>query len=203
VHNSGYNYHVQTNQTFYDGVDNYLKNFTAQDSGTPRHRLVTSGTWALPVGKGRAFLSGSSRLLNSLVGGWNLAGVATWHTGTLLNFPAMVVNGDPTVSSPGPGGWFNTSAFSILPAFTRRANPWYYSNIHGPMFLNIDGTLNKDLSVTERIRLQLHMDAFNTFNNMNWNNPNMTVGSSQFGRSTDIYPQSFGRRLQLGLKLMF
>ena len=47
------------------------------------------------------------------------------------------------------------------------------------------------------------MDAFNALNNMNYNNPNMTVGSSQFGKSTDIYPQDFGRRLQLGLRLAF
>jgi len=38
---------------------------------------------------------------------------------------------------------------------------------------------------------------------MNVNNPNMSVTSSQFGRSTDIYPQDFGRRLQLGLRVEF
>ena len=54
-----------------------------------------------------------------------------------------------------------TSAFSVLPAYTRRTNPWYYSDIRGPKFFNIDGTLTKDFHVTERIRFQLHMDAFN------------------------------------------
>ena len=63
--------------------------------------------------------------------------------------------------------------------------------------------MNKDFSVTERIKFQLHMDAFNALNNMNYNNPNMSVTSSQFGKSTDIYPQDFGRRLQLGLRLTF
>ena len=198
-----YNYHLQTNQTFYDNVDNYLKNFTSEDSGTPRHRLVASGTWALPFGKGRLYLSGASRLLDLVVGGWNLAGVSTWHSGSLLNFGGMLVNGDPKVSNPGPNGWFNPSVFSILPAYTRRTNPWYYSGIRGPQFFNIDGTLNKDFQVTERIRFQLHMDAFNALNNMNWNNPNMTVGSSQFGQSTDIYSQDYGRRLQLALKMIF
>jgi hypothetical protein len=198
-----YNYNVQTNMTFYDNVDNFTKNFTSLDSGNPRHRLVGSGTWALPIGRGQKYLSGASRTLDLLVGGWNIAGVTTWHSGTLLNFPAMLVNGDPKTSNPGPNGWFNASAFSILPAYTRRANPWYYSGIRGPQFFNIDATLNKDFSITERIRFQLHMDAFNAINNMNWNNPNMTVGSSQFGQSTDIYPQDYGRRLQLGLKLSF
>jgi hypothetical protein len=200
---AAYNYHVQTNMTFYDGVDNYLKKWTAEDSGTPRHRLVVSGTWHLPIGKGRAYLTNASRLLDALVGGWDLAGVSTWHSGDLLNFGGMLVNGNPGISNPGFSAWFNTSAFSILPAYTRRTNPWYYSGIRGPQFFNLDGTLSKDFNVTERIRFQLHMDAFNALNNMNWNDPNMSVGSSQFGKSTDIYPNDFGRRLQLGLKMTF
>ena len=200
---AAYNYHVQTNKTFYDNVDNYLKNWTSEDSGTPRHRLVVSGTWNLPFGKGRTYFSGANRFVDAFVGGWNIAGVSTWHSGNLLNFGAMLVNGDPTASNPGPAGWFNASVFSILPAYTRRTNPWYYSGIRGPGFFNLDGTLNKDFSVTERIRFQLHVDAFNAINNMNWNNPNMTVGSSQFGQSTDIYSQDYGRRLQLGLKMFF
>ena len=198
-----YNYHVQTNQQFYDNVDNYLRQWTGEDSGTPRHRLTGSGTWMLPVGKGRHFMSNAPRLLDALVGGWNLASTMTWHSGTLLNFGGMLVTGDPVISNPGPSGWFNTSVFKQLPAYTRRTNPWFYSNIRGPKYFNIDGTLNKDFSVTERIRFQLHMDAFNALNNMNYNNPNMNVTSSQFGKSTDIYPQDFGRRLQLGLRLTF
>ena len=127
----------------------------------------------------------------------------TWHAGDLLNFAGMLVSGNPAISNPGPNGWFNTSVFTLLPAYTRRTNPWYYSDIRGPKFFNIDGTLNKDFTLTERIRFQLHMDAFNALNNMNWNDPNMTVGSSQFGKSTDIYPNDYGRRLQLGLRLQF
>ena len=90
------------------------------------------------------------RLLDALVGGWNLASTMTWHSGTLLNFGGMLVSADPTISNPGPNGWFNTSAFKLLPAYTRRTNPWYYSGIRGPRFFNIDGTLNKDFSLTEK-----------------------------------------------------
>jgi hypothetical protein len=198
-----YNYHVQTNQTFYDGVANYMKQWTWEDAGTPRHRLVASGVWAIPIGKGRPYLAGAPRLLDAVVGGWNLSGVATWHAGDLLHFPGMVASGNPKISNPGPNGWFNTTVFSLLPAYTRATNPWYYSDIRGPKFFNVDATLNKDFSITERIRFQLHMDAFNAINNMNWNDPNMTVGSSQFGKSTDIYPNNYGRRLQLGLRISF
>jgi hypothetical protein len=200
---AAYNYHVQWNQQFYDNVDNFLKKFTSEDSATPRHRMTVSGTWLLPVGKGRMFLSSSNRWVDALVGGWNLAGTGTYHSGTLLNFGGMLVSGDPTISNPGPNAWFNTSVFQILPAYTRRTNPWYYSGIRGPQFFNIDGSLYKDFAITEKIKLQLHLDAFNALNNMNFNNPNMSVTSSQFGRSTDIYPQDFGRRLQLAARIEF
>ena len=199
----GYNYHVQVNQTFYDNVDNYLQNWSSLDSGTPRHRITGAGTWALPVGKGRKFMNSGPRALNMLLGGWNLAGTLTFHSGTLLNFGGMVVTGDPHISNPGPNGWFNTSVFKQLPAFTRRTNPWYYSDIRGPRYFHLDGSLNKEFAVTDRIRYQLHMDAFNAINNMNYNNPNMSVTSSQFGKSTDIYPQDYGRRLQLGMRVEF
>jgi TonB dependent receptor len=199
----GYNYHVQANQQFYDGVDNYLKKWTSEDSGTPRHRLTASGTWLLPVGKGRKVLPGASRFVDALIGGWNLAGTSTYHSGSLLNFGGMLVSGDPTISNPGPNAWFNTSMFKQLPAYTRRTNPWYYSGIRGPQFFNIDGSLYKDFPVVEKIKVQLHLDAFNALNNMNYNNPNMSVTSSQFGKSTDIYPQDFGRRLQLGARIEF
>jgi hypothetical protein len=137
------------------------------------------------------------------VGGWNLAGVMTWHTGNLLSFGSMLVSGDPHVSNPGPNAWFDTTVFKQLPAYTRRTNPLDYSDIRGPQYFHIDGTLNKDFSVTERVKLQLKLDAFNALNNMNWNNPNMSVTSSQFGKSTDIYSQDYGRRLQLGARLTF
>ena len=200
----GYNYHVQANMTFYDNVDNYLKKWTSEDSGTPRHRLTASGTWQLPVGRHRRFLPQTSRFLDAAIGGWNMAGTSTYHTGTLLNFGAYKVTGnDPTVSNPGPNAWFDTSAFAYLPAYTRRSNPWYYSNIRGPQFFNIDATMSKDFSVRERIRLQLHLDAFNVLNNANLNNPNMSLSSSLFGKSNDIYPQDYGRRVQLGLRSRF
>ena len=67
----------------------------------------------------------------------------------------------------------------------------------------IEQRLNKDFAITDRIRYQLHMDAFNAINNMNYNNPNMSVTSSQFGKSTDIYSQDYGRRLQLGMRVTF
>lgn len=45
------------------------------------HLISADGIYDLPVGRGRAFGSDMPRVLNQIVGGWQIAGIATWHTG--------------------------------------------------------------------------------------------------------------------------
>jgi hypothetical protein len=47
------------------------------------------------------------------------------------------------------------------------------------------------------------MDVFNVLNGMTWANPNTTVTSSLFGQSTNQPANTFGRRVQLGLRVEF
>lgn len=67
----------------------------------------------------------------------------------------------------------------------------------------MDLGLAKSFRVTERLRMQLKMDAFNVLNNMSWGNPSTNVNSSNFGRSTNQANLTFGRRVQLGARLEF
>jgi hypothetical protein len=43
--------------------------------------FVLNGLWELPVGKGKMLLGNSNRLLDEVVGGWQLAGTTTWESG--------------------------------------------------------------------------------------------------------------------------
>ena len=52
----------------------YANQFIWQDSNQPRHRFNAAGTYQLPFGKGRTYLSGINRLGDALVGGWQLTG---------------------------------------------------------------------------------------------------------------------------------
>lgn len=63
--------------------------------------------------------------------------------------------------------------------------------------------MTKEFSLTDKYKLQLKLEAFNPINNANANNPNMSLSSSLFGKSFYIYPQDYGRRLQMGLRLRF
>ena len=77
------------------------------------------------------------------------------------------------------------------------------ADIIGPNFYQWDLSLRKTFNLPwrEGMRLQFQADAFNAFNRVNWNNPNVSnAGSSTFGQITGSLP---GRVLQFGGKINF
>jgi hypothetical protein len=64
-----------------------------------RHVLHANGTYDLPVGKGRAYLS-HNRALDAVVGGFTLGTIVTWQSGA----PAMFGGGYYTFNDVGDGG---------------------------------------------------------------------------------------------------
>ena len=198
-----YNYHIQTNQ---DVLRQRRQLSEKLDFGRFRYTPSPAGGFGYLGTSIRQrpplFLRGLP-VVGSPGGRLEYGWISTWHSGTLLNFGGMLVNGDPKISNPGPNAWFN--AVGIFdPSGLHPAHQSLVLLRHPrTSILQHRRNAEQGFQVTERIRFQLHMDAFNAMNNMNWNNPNMTVGSSQFGKSTDIYSQDYGRRLQLGLKMIF
>jgi hypothetical protein len=80
--------------------------------------------------------------------------------------------------------------------------------VTGPGWSDLDLALVKNTRVTERFRLQIRADAFDTLNQANFTNPVTTVGSSTLGlitNGTRYAPGDFGtsRQLQLSMKLLF
>ncbi len=199
----GYNYNNQQDQVFYDDIANFTQTFTWQDNDRPRHRLNIAGTWEIPVGRGRQYGSGMNRGLDMILGGWDVTGFMSWRSGFFIRFGGMVVSGNPVIDNPSPHRWFDTSVFSKLPAYTPRSNPWQYPGLTNPGLFNLDGSLVKRIPITEKYRSELRMDVFNVANNMTWANANTNVQSSTFGQSTNQLANTFGRRVQLGLRIEF
>ncbi len=199
----GYNYARQRDEVFFNDIDQYLGRFSWQGSNLPRHRLSLAGTWEVPVGRGRALGSSMPKFIDYAIGGWDVTGLMTWRSGFYTRFGALQVNGDPVLENPTPGRWFNTQAFSQLPAFTPRTNPWQYDGLTNPGLFNVDASIVKRMPVTERYRVELRMDIFNAANNMTWADPNTNVLSSLFGVTNNQVAATFGRRAQLGLRFEF
>jgi hypothetical protein len=211
---AGYSYHVEKDQTFYDDIATYKREFSWQNAGWNigsqggvggyRHRITFAETYDLPLGKGRSYMANTHWLLDAIVGGWQFSSVIFWRSGSLLNFGGMLWDGtDPKVSNPTPERWFNTSGFQRLPDFTPRTNPWDFPGLNGPGIFSMNGSLAKNFHITERVRIQLKADAFNLLNNMSWADPSTSVDDSTFGQSADQVGLTYGRRVQLGARIEF
>jgi hypothetical protein len=51
------------------------------DSTDFAHRITFSGYWLLPVGRGRQFLGNANRLVDAVIGGWEMSTIISWQTG--------------------------------------------------------------------------------------------------------------------------
>ena len=112
----------------------------------------------------------------------------------------------------GPGHpWFSTASFA-LPLVGTDFGSVGHNYLSGPGFFNLDAALSKSIRFTERLNLDLRLEAFgvtNTpqffFNNTNGTPVGGTAGGTTFKSSTwgTITSATGGRVLQLGLKFNF
>ena len=51
-----------------------------------RHIINMNAVWQLPFGKGRPFLSGGNRVVDGVLGGWQLSGIFRWNSGLPVGF---------------------------------------------------------------------------------------------------------------------
>lgn len=197
----GYNYNRERNQEYYDDLDNFLDNLTFQPAVNPRHRITGAAIYQLPFGKGRKYFSSMNAVADAILGGWGLSGIATYNTGQFLRFGGYVVNGDPSLDNPTKGKMFDTTKFAVLPAFTRRQNPLQYDGVKGMAFKNVDFTLAKEFKVTERLKFELRMEAYNATNTFNGALPSTAFGTSAFGAVTAQLAGYNGRQFQYSGRL--
>ncbi len=178
------------------------------------HTLTVNAIYQLPIGRGKAFQTGS-RAADYLLGNWQVNGLALFrsglpyslvlsgdiaNTGNTRDYMRANVVGDYHVSDPKPERWFNTAAFAAPPAFT-------FGNM-GRNRLRSDFMKNFDFSVFRQFPLgresraiEFRAEAFNAFNTPTFGIPTNNLSSINFGRvfSTASRP----RQLQLGLKLFY
>lgn len=174
-----------------------------------RHRFVGSFMYDLPF-----FRSSGPAAVRHLLGGWQLNGIVIAQTGTPFNItvpgdPANtgVGNQRPNIIGPassdcGQGrltGCIATSAFALPSDFT-------YGNagrnlLRGPSLVTCDFSTFKNISLRERLRLQIRGEAFNLLNHPNFSNPASVFSTAAFGNITSTSTNN--RQLQLAVKVTF
>ncbi len=184
-----------------------------------RHRFAGSFAYDLPFGRGRKIGAMAGGFGGALISGWQMNGVMVFQSGqpftvalpgefdnsntgiANLGFGAgdrPNVTGNPVLSNPDPGRWFNTEAFG-LPSFGTFGNAGR-NIVSGPPLRNLNVSLLKDTPLGEAATLQFRAEFFNLTNTPNFGLPNIFFGTPGFGR---VLAANDGREIQFGMKLLF
>ena len=171
-----------------------------------------SGTYDLPVGRGRKYLNDSSRLVDALLGGWGTNWILTLQDGQPGTIPcafpttsgfgcyADKVQGvNPYAGPHNVNQWLNPQAYATPPLATTIGQSDYSplgggpSNFVGPGFHRIDFSVFKQFELTERFRLEFRSEFFNLFNHPNFSNPGFSGnGVTAAPGSLDYTSNQFG-----------
>jgi len=62
------------------------------DNNDMPHRITISGIYELPVGRGRMLFHDTNRLVDAVIGGWELSSLFIWQSGTPQGMPGYILN---------------------------------------------------------------------------------------------------------------
>jgi len=203
-----------------------------QVSGEDRpNRFQVNGIWEMPFGKGRKFGSGWNRVVDGILGGWQLTSAYTIQSGRPISVGNLYFTGDPNqlvasydknkVDSPIfdlSGFYFHDAAVQtngvddpvkqrsdqrIQLSNNIRTLPSVFPNFRGDRVRGIDASLIKTLHITERFHAEVRGEAINALNQVQFNNPSLSPSSASFGLISASSQLNSPRTIQLGFKIGF
>jgi Carboxypeptidase regulatory-like domain/TonB-dependent Receptor Plug Domain len=179
------------------------------------HNLSFVPVYALPVGRGKEFLSDSNRFVDEAIGGWKISAAGVWWSG----FPETATGPGNNSNSYGdsrpnqyrkikivnrsPEHWFGTDpstqycagpdngvcAFGI-PASNGQGGTLFGTarngSLRGPDFKNVDMSVFKDFHTFREQAIGFRFDAFNAFNLVSFGNPDTGITDSTFGEIAQL-----------------
>ena len=183
------------------------------------HVLTAYAIYDLPIGRGKLLAKDANKVVNAIVGGWQVSPIITFRTGWPLPVYGAAdqsgtfgrgaradcnsipkVTGETPIVGAGGFQWFTNNGNFTNPAVGNFGNcAPQLGGLRGPHYTDVDLSLHKDFQFTERFRLQFRSDFINTFNHVQLNAPNMGLGSTM-GQITSAQPP---RNIQLALKLYY
>jgi hypothetical protein len=191
-----------------------------------RNRWLSTFLYELPVGRNRMLLSGANRVVDSIVGGWQLAGVVLFQSGPYLTVVAPGVDpaGDNSVNVYGPGradivsgaplypanqslaDWINPAAFVKPGNNIGRIGDSPIGAALGPGTQAVSLSLIKTIAFREQVRFQIGAAASNALNHPNYAAPsNLSLGTAGFSSITNVQSQDAGgpRAIQVTARVRF
>jgi hypothetical protein len=216
-----FNYSYQINQSNFVNLENPYDVLSkwSNDASTRRHYAVGSLVWTLPVGKGQRYLTASSKLVDTIVGNWQVywlsylasgfffspafSGSSPSNTGVNGGLPDLV--GDPSGIPRSVNQWFDPKAFAVPPA-GRFGNALPNSLVSQPLNVHHLSLIRK-FPIKERLSFTLTAAISNIFNHATFNNPlsNISVaGAGAFTSTVGVFSSNErGAYRQMALKGRF
>jgi hypothetical protein len=174
----------------------------------------------MPFGQGKRFGAGAGRAVDAVIGGWEVTGILRVQSGR----PLTVFSGFNTFNSAATStANCNVCSRSFGSVHDEGGLEWYFTPEERAKFsqpgaaemgttgrnyfdlpgsFNLDMSLLKHFSLTERLGLELRADSTNVTNTPTFGAPTTTLSSTTFGRIRDTVT-SFSRKVQLGAKITF
>jgi hypothetical protein len=197
----------------------------------PCYYDVTQGfngfvTYDLPFGTGRMFGHDSNKIVNGIIGDWQVNMLLNVRGGfplTIANFNDSSQTGsrDPRANCVAPGQvfgemnsprgglqWFNPNSYTTPPLGS--FGSCGVGTVRGPGLRSADLSVSKQFHIRETVRLEVRAEAINVTNTPIFNAPNATVpgavvstgniGTGLFGQITSAQG---ARNIQFAMKLHF
>ena len=209
---------AQVPQNNYD-----LRAERALSEGDVKNRLVLNHTIDLPFGRGKKLASGAPRALDLLIGGWSASGQLTMVSGFPLALGSTgnsgVFGGRLRPNATGKSAlltgriqdrlnrYFDTSQFSIPPAFTFGTLGRTLNDVRAPGLNAYDIALSKRFVIREPLGILFRVESFNLTNtpffggsNSPYGSPGQTLGNPDFGTISAARNE---RQFQFSLKVQW
>ena len=194
-------------------ADYFANEFDAEPTWRPSnagrpHRVVATGVYQLPFGRGRALLR--SGLLSRVFGGFQAAATYEYQPGPLINFANLFYYGnieDIRLDNPVPDQWFNTANFEKSTArdpgtYHRRVFPTRIDGVRRQSTNQTNVNLSRTFKLTERFSLQFRADALNVQNRTQFDDPEELPTNTNFGRVT-AQTEAVNRFFQFQARIRF
>ncbi|MGD0444855.1 MAG: TonB-dependent receptor [Edaphobacter sp.] len=165
--------------------------------GTRRQRLLVTGTYELPFGKGRQWLN-SSPVVGGILGGWNVNTITLLETGPYLTPTDSISNdqtntdpagdgsivrpdqvGNPIPANRSPSNYFNFNAFAHTPLNAGRIGNAGVGSLEAPGTIAVSAGLAKMLAIRDNWRLRFESTFTNVLNHTNYAPPPTNISNQQ------------------------
>jgi hypothetical protein len=180
----------------------HIKQDLGNVEGTRRNRMLLTGVYQVPFGKGRSFMNGSG-IRDAFLGGWDLTTITLLESGPWLT-PTVSSSADQsntnaegreTVVRPdvvsnhfyagqSRAAYFNVHAFAPTPTNAGRIGTAGVGILQGPGTSTVSLGIAKQFHIFEKVNGRFETTFTNVLNHTNFAPPATAIDNSQFGALT-------------------